>query len=1034
MKTSTIVRRMAMGSATLVTLFAPLVVDAYTQTLYERVSDTCGACHANPHFTTSGDYNLSNGANAHAGGIVAHTRGIDPTAMTGSDPLTALIIQKPLAMTDGSSTLHGGIKLPLTDPTIQALIAWVQSGAPSSQMDPPVSSPPAYYNTPAGQHSIVASVRVHRRGGFRDIVTAEPGGNIYRIRFDASNTIIENINLTNLPSTDDAASPTVSLDGTKVAFARWQPGQPWQIWEIGIDGTNLHQITNGSGDKVEPFYLPYSADGSPARSGEGGVGFVSNKSGFRDEYETSATLSLFICDASGNNMRQIDFNPSHDVHPWLHSSGVLLFTRWEHNEHQGHNFMPLFSMCTSDVGIGGTNLEGAYGEHFTSPAGNSLHEPSESYYSGAPQGDMLARGSNRDDAGGSIVGFFKPKLEGDTTTAPQTNVIAAGDNDSMKAMTIDDMPPPPLGYTFRYPRSLMNDLFVVSRATMTGMSFTTNTFDMQIETTNVYGRFELYTFQVTGTPPKLTNLQPLLAVPGYNIDEAIPVLVRPTPSRIGKPIDLTKATGFFTSGKITDRQIDGQPRNFTVDQVATIRFIRALQFSQGTVDTGRRNDRGIATQILGEIPVASDGSFFAEVPAQVPMQFQLIGKNGQQLVTHKPWVQVAPGETMRCVGCHANHSEAAAVQTLVARQSAALTLNPQGVRQFQFNTDIQPIFNQHCVICHDSAKVGGAAGRDHPLSLSGRFTPANRTEAFESLVGITMTSTPYVISQDSRNSPLFWWLTHIKGSDGTAFPVPADKVAHSSMLSADELSELEDYVNTGINYRASDDHIPSKLNALSVARFASSVWPILKANCYSCHGPGGPAAEALNFDQEINLDEVKTEAEADADRAETVATRCNFEVPYASSLLRKPLPESLGGVSHVGGKFFTDMKDPQYVAIYNWIASANPALSQGVVSTDLVNVANYPNPFRDKTNIVYGLTGNVVARVELQIFSMDGKMIRELTGPANTDPVLGWNLVEWDGKDKNGRIVGNDVYFYLLKATFGDGTKKQFKGKCVKVN
>jgi flagellar hook assembly protein FlgD len=122
------------------------------------------------------------------------------------------------------------------------------------------------------------------------------------------------------------------------------------------------------------------------------------------------------------------------------------------------------------------------------------------------------------------------------------------------------------------------------------------------------------------------------------------------------------------------------------------------------------------------------------------------------------------------------------------------------------------------------------------------------------------------------------------------------------------------------------------------------------------------------------------------------------------------------------------------VAIYNWILSTNPALAEGLVATDLVNVTNYPNPFRDKTNIVYGLTGNVVSKVEIKIYSQNGKLIREYGGPANTAASIGWNRVEWDGKDKNGRTVGNDVYFYTVKAEFGDGTKKSFKGKCVKVN
>jgi hypothetical protein len=328
--------------------------------------------------------------------------------------------------------------------------------------------------------------------------------------------------------------------------------------------------------------------------------------------------------------------------------------------------------------------------------------------------------------------------------------------------------------------------------------------------------------------------------------------------------------------------------------------------------------------------------------------------------------------------------------------------------------------------------VTGAAGRNRAVSLAGRFTPANRTEAFETLIGMGMGSADRLVrSQDSRNSRLIWWLTG-KDADGAAFPTPEDQVAHTSMLNETELTMLKDWINTGVNFRVVDDHIPSKLSPLSVARYTSDVWPVLEANCYSCHSTGNSGAAAMDFDAE--LEQSDNQEELDQARIESISTRINFMVPEASVLLRKPLGEALGGLSHVGGQIFTGTSDPQYLAIYNWITAANPALAPGAPTTDLVNVNNYPNPFRDKTQIVYGLTGNVAADVQIKIYSQNGKLIRELTGPANTATTVGWNRVEWDGKDKEGRSVGNDVYFFTIKAEFGDGVKKEHRGKCVKVN
>src|SRR5262249_15767879 len=151
----------------------------------------------------------------------------------------------------------------------------------------------------------------------------------------------------------------------------------------------------------------------------------------------------------------------------------------------------------------------------------------------------------------------------------------------------------------------------------------------------------------------------------------------------------------------------------------------------------------------------------------------------------------------------------------------------------------------------------------------------------------------------------------------------------------------------------------------------TEVWPIINANCYSCHSTGGAGEAAMSFDDP----EAEDQGELDDFRAEAAAAHCNFMIPEASYLLRKPLGEALGGLSHAGGKILTDRNDPQYKTIYAWIASANPALAAGVTPTDMVSVTNYPNPFRDTTFIVYGLTGVVGAKITIRVYSQNGKMI-----------------------------------------------------------
>ncbi len=59
------------------------------------------------------------------------------------------------------------------------------------------------------------------------------------------------------------------------------------------------------------------------------------------------------------------------------------------------------------------------------------------------------------------------------------------------------------------------------------------------------------------------------------------------------------------------------------------------------------------TRVLGEVPLQADGSFLAEVPADVPLGFDAIDEKGGVLRTAPPMVWVRPGENRSCTGCHA---------------------------------------------------------------------------------------------------------------------------------------------------------------------------------------------------------------------------------------------------------------------------------------------------------------------------------------------------------------------------------------------
>jgi len=58
-------------------------------------------------------------------------------------------------------------------------------------------------------------------------------------------------------------------------------------------------------------------------------------------------------------------------------------------------------------------------------------------------------------------------------------------------------------------------------------------------------------------------------------------------------------------------------------------------------------------EILGYAPVEPDGSVKLQLPANVPFTIDILDKNARSISTrHTSWLQLIPGETKKCNGCH----------------------------------------------------------------------------------------------------------------------------------------------------------------------------------------------------------------------------------------------------------------------------------------------------------------------------------------------------------------------------------------------
>jgi len=76
---------------------------------------------------------------------------------------------------------------------------------------------------------------------------------------------------------------------------------------------------------------------------------------------------------------------------------------------------------------------------------------------------------------------------------------------------------------------------------------------------------------------------------------------------------------------------------------------------------------------------------------------------------------------------------------------------------------------------------------------------------------------------------------------------------------------------------------------------------------------------------------------------------------------------------------------------------------------DVRTVLNYPNPMDDHTYFTFYLDGD--AYVDIEIFTVAGRKIKTID---NQILHAGYNQVLWNGKDEDGDVPSNGVYFYKL--------------------
>ncbi|MEX1277050.1 MAG: C25 family cysteine peptidase [Bacteroidota bacterium] len=108
-------------------------------------------------------------------------------------------------------------------------------------------------------------------------------------------------------------------------------------------------------------------------------------------------------------------------------------------------------------------------------------------------------------------------------------------------------------------------------------------------------------------------------------------------------------------------------------------------------------------------------------------------------------------------------------------------------------------------------------------------------------------------------------------------------------------------------------------------------------------------------------------------------------------------------------------------------ASGNGADSSSAVlrfrvqrDAKLLNIVNYPNPFSSETRFTFNLAGSTLPdRVKIRVYTVVGRLVQELEAQKGSLQ-FGFNIIPWDGRDREGAKLANGTYFYKVIATTGN--------------
>lgn len=413
-------------------------------------------------------------------------------------------------------------------------------------------------------------------------------------------------------------SPSVSYDGKTVYFTMAKPGEAYfHIYKIDLTGTG-DKAPGEKGSIVQLTDGPFH-DYDPTELPDGRIAFSSTRLGSREEYHAKYASSLFTCNQDGGNIRQLTYHIVADREPRVMADGSLVFIRSD-------NFL---ERAKVEVHLHQTHMDGTAGQVIIGPG---------------REGVSL----DRDVAAEPAMKWLRQFGVGSPAPLPNGRVAA------------------------------INQLGLVSSAIVTGHPIGDGflPFDFCAMPDNRLLCTAKTKNQLIVFDPENGSQRPVFTMNGIHSVVHLGAREKPMvmPSLIDPKVERSlEKTGYLYCQNVFDTQHTAAD----VDRIKAIRVYEGRPFTLEPTKTIYAHIGTVGIE-LGTVPVAEDGSFFAEIPADRPVALQAVDGEGRAVINELSWIYARPGEMRSCIGCHAPVDSAPGRTPGIAVRSRPLKLTGQG--------------------------------------------------------------------------------------------------------------------------------------------------------------------------------------------------------------------------------------------------------------------------------------------------------------------------------------------------------------------